>query len=417
MSMTAAEMILARASEKDRVAPGEYVTARIDKFVCHEGFAAVFMNLSSVGIKEIWDPDRVLIVLDHYVPPPTQRAASIHQLVRAGVEQYGIAHFYDINAGVSHQVAMEKGFVLPGDLVVGTDSHTCTYGALGAASSGIGFSEMAYAMATGELWFMVPETIRFVLTGTFRDLVTSKDLMLKIAGDRSTEIAQYKSIEFSGPAVELISMAGRMTMSNMSVEIGAKFCFFETDRNTIDYLAGRVENSYRHIAFDKSGSVSETYTMDVSDLEPHVALPHSVGNVKPISQIGEIGVHQAVIGSCTNGRLEDLRLAAQIMKGKQVHPKTRLLIIPASWEIYREAIDDGTIRGLIDAGGVILNPGCGPCFGSHMGLLAAGERCISTTNRNFKGRMGSDQAEVYLASPATVAASAVAGRIVDPRKL
>lgn len=417
MSMTTAEKILARASGRVAVTPGEYVTAEIDKVMCNEGFAAVAMNLNSIGVKQVWDPSRVIVVLDHYVPAPTPRAAFIHQLVRSGVEQFGITHFYQEHGGVSHQVMMEKGHVRPGEIILGTDSHTCTYGALGAASCGIGFAEMAYVLATGKLWFRVPETIRFILSGDLEFPLSSKDVILKIAGDYSTEIAQYKSVEFAGPTVEKMSVASRMTISNMSVEIGAKFGFFETDTKTLAYLNERITGDPEAINFNEDGEVSAVYEIAVSELEPQVALPHSVGNVKAASQLGDIEIQQAVLGSCTNGRLEDLQQAARLIAGKKVHPKVRLLVIPASWDIYRQAMGDGTLSILLDAGAVILNPSCGPCFGSHMGLLAPGEKCISSTNRNFKGRMGSDQAEVYLASPATVIASAVHGRITDPRDI
>jgi 3-isopropylmalate/(R)-2-methylmalate dehydratase large subunit len=417
MAMTCAESILAQASGNERVAPGEYVSAAIDKAMCNEGFAAVFMNLGAAGVKDIWDPERVIVVMDHYVPAPTERAATIHQMVRAGVEQFGISNFYDGRNGIAHQVMMEEGHVLPGELIVGTDSHTCTYGALGAASCGIGFSEMAYVLATGRLWFRVPETVRFVLAGGLKPPLTSKDVMLKIAGDYSAEMAQYKSVEFSGPGVRDMSVESRMTVSNMSVEVGAKFCFFETDEKAAAYLAAGYGGSCEPLVFDEEAPVSETREMDLSGLEPQVSLPHTVDNVKPVSRLDRIEIQQAILGSCTNGRLEDLKLAAGFLAGKQVHPKVRLLVIPASWNVYKQAMEDGTLRALIDAGGIVLNPGCGPCFGSYGGLLGPGERCISSTNRNFQGRMGSDQAEVYLASPATVAASAVTGYIADARDM
>lgn len=413
--MTLAETILARASNRDKVTPGEYITANIDKVMCHEAFAAVYMNLASAGVKKVWDTKRVFIFFDHYVPASTPRAASIHQLVRAGVKQYGIKNIYRENEGIAHQVMMESGNVLPGELIVGTDSHTCTYGALAAASCGIGFSEMTYVLATGKLWFRVPETIRFILSGDLPFPLTSKDVMLKLAGEYSAEIAQYRSVEFTGPAAEQMSISSRMTMSNMAVEIGAKFGFFPVDIKTVEYLKGRTDSSITPSDFSYEGDVWQTCEVNLNGLEPQVALPHSVDNVKPVSKLKDIEIHQAVLGSCTNGRLEDLRLAAQLINGRKVHPNVRLLVIPASKEIYKLAMGDGTFATLLDAGGIILNPGCGPCFGAHMGLLAPGERCISSTNRNFKGRMGSDQAEVYLASPATVIASAIRGCITDPR--
>ena len=416
-AMTTAERVLARASGRDRVEPGEYVTAEIHKCMCHEGLAAVYFNLSTAGIQEVWDPERVIVVLDHWVPAPTVRAATVHQLVRTAVEQYGIKHFYKERGGISHQVMMEKGHALPDELIVGTDSHTCTYGALGAAACGIGITDMTYAMATGKLWFMVPETIRFVLQGEMAHFLTSKDVILKIAGDYSAEIAQYKSVEFTGTAAKRMSLDSRMTMSNMSVEIGAKFGFFEVDEKAIAYLKQKTGKVFEPITFSEDAQPSEIYEIDLSELEPQVALPHSVDNVKPVSQLERIEIQQAILGSCTNGRLEDLQLAARLIKGKKVHPEVRLLVIPASWDIYRKAMEEGTLSVLLDAGALILNSSCGPCFGSHMGLLAPGERCISSTNRNFRGRMGSDQAEVYLGSPATVIASAINGFITDPRKI
>lgn len=417
MSMTCAERILARASGSDKVEPGEYVSAAVDKAMCNEGFAAVFMHLGAAGVKAVWDPGRVVVVMDHYVPAPTERAATIHQLVRAGVEHYGIAHFYDGRFGIAHQVMMEKGHVRPGELIVGTDSHTCTYGALGAASCGIGFSEMAYVLATGRLWFRVPETKRFYLHGTLAPPMTSKDAILKIAGDHSAEMAQYESLEFAGEGAREMSIEARLTMSNMAVELGAKFCFFETDDKAAACLDVWCGEECEPLTFDAEARVAKTFEMDLSELEPQVALPHTVDNVKPVSQLERTEVQQAVLGSCTNGRLEDLRLAASVLAGQRVHPRVRLLVIPASWKVYRQAVEEGTLGAIIEAGGVVLNAGCGPCFGAHGGLLAPGERCISSTNRNFQGRMGSDQAEVYLASPATVAASAVAGYITDPRDM
>jgi homoaconitase/3-isopropylmalate dehydratase large subunit len=291
------------------------------------------------------------------------------------------------------------------------------YGALGAASCGIGFAEMAYVMATGKLWFQVPETIRFVLSGELTDPLTAKDVILKIAGDYTAEIAQYKSVEFVGPAAEKMSISSRMVMTNMSIEIGAKFGFFGVDDKTIAYLNERTGANHAYRGSNGQAEVQQTFAVNLKDLEPQVSRPHSVDNVTPVSQLKDIKIHQAIVGSCTNGRLEDLQLAAKVIHGRKIHPDVRLLIIPASKEIYRNAMEDGTLAILSDAGGMILNPGCGPCFGAHMGLLAPGERCISSTNRNFKGRMGSDQAEVYLASPATVIASAMAGRIADPRDL
>lgn len=415
MGMTLAEKILAKKSAKDRVKPGEYVIASIDLAVVHEALAMVYLVLIKAGVRKVWDTSKVVGVLDHLVPAPNERSAEGQRLARTAARQFEITTFYGERAGIMHQVVPEKGHVAPGMLIVGTDSHTTTYGAFGAAATGIGTSEMAYVLATGKLWFRVPETIRFNLTGKLKDRVMSKDVILYIAGKYSTEVAQYKAIEFSGPGAKELSIDSRMTISNMAVEIGAKFGFFEPDAKTIEYLRGRSERSLEPIIADNDARYESVYEVDMSSIEPQVALPFSVGNVKPVSEVGEVKIDQAFIGSCTNGRLEDLKVAADILKGKEVHRDTRLLVIPASWEIYLEAMKQGIIRDLIQSGAIICNCGCGPCFGAHMGLLASGERCIASINRNFKGRMGSAKAEVYLASPATVAASAIAGKIVDPR--
>jgi homoaconitate hydratase family protein len=415
MGMTLAEKILARASGQEKVSPGQYVTAKIDLAMAHEGLAAVFLNLARTGWSKVWDPSRIVSILDHYVPAPTERSAEVHKVVRTAVKQWGIENFYGERAGICHQVLPEKGHVLPGTLIVGTDSHTTTYGAFGAAGTGIGFSEMAYVFATGQLWFKVPPTIRFHFTGKLPNYVMSKDIILFIAGKYSAEVAQYKAVEFSGPLAEELSLSSRMTMSNMAVEIGAKFGFFAPDQKISDFLKDRARKPFSLISPDPDAQYEETYEIDVSSLEPQVAFPFSVENVRPVSQAREMKIQQAFIGSCTNGRLEDLQMAANIMRGKNVHLDVRLLIIPASWEIYRQAMKDGTLETLIEAGAVIGNSSCGPCFGAHMGLLGADENCIAAINRNFKGRMGSQKARVFLASPATVAASALAGKITDPR--
>lgn len=415
MGMTMAEKILARASGQKEVVPGQYVTAEIDLAMAHEGLAGVFVNLARTGWNRVWDPSRIVVTLDHYVPAPTERSAEIQKVVRAAVKQWGIQNFYAERAGICHQVLPEKGHVLPGMLIVGTDSHTTTYGAFGAAGTGIGFTDMAYVFATGKLWFKVPETIRFCMKGSLAERVMSKDILLYVAGQFSSEVAQYKAVEFTGPLAEEMSLSSRMTMSNMAVEIGAKFGFFVPDRKVSDFLEGRARKPFSLIAPDSDARYGAVYEIDGSSLEPQVAFPFSVDNVRPVSEAKDIRIQQAFIGSCTNGRLEDLHGAAGILKGKKVHPEVRLLVIPASWEIYRQAMKDGTLETFIDAGAVIANSSCGPCFGAHMGLLGADENCIASINRNFKGRMGSQKAQVFLASPATVAASAIEGVIADPR--
>lgn len=414
--MTVAEKILARASGKSSVQPGEFVTAEIDKFMCHEALAAVYGNLKKYGFNRIKDPDKLVVVLDHYTPPPTVRAAEIHKIVRTAVQELGIRHFYNTNAGVCHQVMVEKGHVLPGELVVSSDSHTCMYGALGAASCGIGFSEMTYALCTGALWFRVPETVRFILKGKLSPRVCSKDIILKIAGAYTSTAALYKSVEFDGPLIPDLSVESRFTMANMSVEIGAKFAFFETDALADQYLSERTDAPWEAVSYDNEAKHATVYEIDVTGLAPQVALPHTVDQVAPVEELGRISISQAIVGSCANGRVEDLLAAADLVQGKTINPSVRFYIIPASMDVYREALRRGILETLTAAGAVILNPGCGPCFGAHMGLLAPGETCISSTNRNFRGRMGSDSAAIYLASPLTVAASALKGYIADPRE-
>lgn len=417
MGMTLAEKILARASGRDEVRPGEFITAKVDIAMCHEGLGmGVAAGLRGAGAKKVWDADKVVCLLDHYVPAPTVKAAEMHKQIRKDIKDFGIEQYYGESEGVCHQVLIEKGHVLPGRLIVGTDSHTTTYGALGAAGTGIGFSEMAYVLATGELWFRVPETIRFEISGELSPLVMSKDVILYIAGTYTAEGAQYRSIEFTGATAGKMSIASRMTMSNMSMEIGAKFGFFEPDETTMTYLKGITSQPFTPYKADADALYEKTYRVDVGSLEPQVAIPYSVDNVKSISEVEDVVINQAVLGSCTNGRLEDLKVAADILRGRVVHPDVRLLVVPASKTVYRKALESGLLNVFLDANAIICNPSCGPCFGQHMGQLAAGETCVASINRNFKGRMGSNEAKVYLASPATVAASAIEGKIVDPRK-
>jgi len=415
MGMTMAEKVLARASGQEKVEAGQYVTAVVDRMMAHEGFAPCVITLKRLGVNRLFDPDRVVVILDHYFPAPTVRMAEGHKLIRQAVEEFGVKHFLG-HAGICHQAMVEEGHVLPGYLILGTDSHTTTYGALGAASAGIGVTEMSYLLATGELWMRVPPTIRFDLTGEPVPGIMSKDILLYIAGQYTTEVAQYKSIEFAGEASERMSLASRMTLSNMGVELGAKFAFFEADEKTVEYLKERTAEEPQPFGPDQDAEYEAVHTVDITGLEPQVAQPHNPGNVLPVSEIGNQHVDQAFLGSCTNGRLEDLAVAAQILKGQRVNPSTRLLVTPASQKVMMEAARAGYVETLLEAGAHITPAGCGPCPGGHMGLLASGEVCISSTNRNFKGRMGSPESQVFLGSPATVAASAITGRITDPRR-
>ena len=416
MGQTIAEKIFSDKLGRT-VRTGEYIIAPIDCAMLHEGFALSWMQLMSAGVSEIWDPEKVVVLFDHYIPAPTERLAAAQMMIRNIIQSTGIKHYYGEREGICHQVMMEKGHARPGALVVGTDSHTCTYGALGAAGTGLGTTEMAYVLARGELWFKVPETVRFVMTGRLPERVTSKDIILFIAGKFGAEAAQYRSVEFTGDAADALSVEGRITMSNMAVEIGAKFGFFNVDEKTLAYLDGRIKNGATMLSADSDAAYEATHGVDVSGLEPQVACPHSVDNVRPVGEVAGTAVNQAVLGSCTNGRYEDLELAAEILEGRSVDPFTRLYVYPASREVYLNAMESGVLKTLSEAGAIICNPSCGPCFGGHTGLLAPGEKCISSTNRNFKGRMGSSEAEVYLASPATVAASAIKGAITDPREV
>ena len=414
MGMTMAEKVLARAAGLSAVEAGEYVTAKADRLMAHEAFALSALTLKGQGVNELYDPDRVVVVLDHYFPAPTTKMADAHVLIRQLVKEYGIKNFY-AHSGICHQVMCEKGDVVPGLLILGTDSHTTTYGAFGAAGTGIGQTEMSYVMATGELWLMVPPTTRFELVGDSPPGIMAKDIFLYLAGRYGTEAAQYKAIEFAGPVAKRMSLAGRMTMANMGVEMGAKFAFFEADEKTVEYVQTRSQGPVSRFGPDQEAIYESVFTVDIGGLEPQVAWPHNPGNVRGVSEVGEVAVDQAFLGSCTNGRLEDLAVAAEILVGRHVHQHTRLLVTPASQEVLLEAEKNGYIRTLLEAGAQLSPAGCGACPGGHMGVLGGGETCISSTNRNFVGRMGSENAFVYLASPATVIASAVAGRIIDPR--
>ena len=418
--MTMAEKVLARAAGLDHVSPNEYVTAKIDMAMMPGNLQTMRKGLSRAGIDEdrlqVWDPERFVLFLDHNVPPETVAYAEHDKRTREGAKKFGVTYFYDVYLGIGHQVMHERGHVRPGELIVGSDSHTITYGALNAASTGIGVSEMAYVIQTGELWFRVPETVRFEITGELAELVTSKDVILYIAGKYGTEVAQYRAIEWSGSAVDDMSIDSRLAMANMSVELGAKFGMFQADDKTIEYVSSRTDKELEPVDGDLGANYAETYGVDGAQLEPQVALPHSVGNVEAASAVDDVEIDQAVIASCCHGRVEDLEIAARLLEGKKVHPGVRFYAAPASWEVYREAMDRGILRSLVAAGVMIGYPSCGLCTG-FQGVLASGERCIAATPRNFKGRMGSPEAEIYLASPATVAASAIAGKIVDPREV
>ncbi len=413
---TFAEKVLSRASGTD-ARTGEIVTAKIDLAMSHENAALVLSAFKEMGAKRVWDRDKIVLLFDHRIPANTVKAAESHKLVREFVRQEGLPQFLDLREGVCHQVLPEKGKVLPGKLIVGTDSHTVTYGALGAFATGIGATEMASVWAIGELWLKVPETKRLSIAGPLPERTSAKDVALRLIGDIGSDGADYQCVEYVGNVVDELSLAGRMVLSNMSVEMGAKVGVCFPDGKTREFLLSRSSEPWTPVLDDPKAEVSESMQFEFSDLGPQVARPHAVDNVVPVEEVEGIPVDQVFIGSCTNGRMEDLREAERVLRGKKASENVRLLIAPASREVYIEASEGGILASLARSGAIILNPGCGPCLGAHEGLLAAGERCISTTNRNFRGRMGSPNAEIFLASPATAAASALKGAIADPREV
>jgi 3-isopropylmalate/(R)-2-methylmalate dehydratase large subunit len=417
--MNIIEKILAKASNKKQVSPDDIVEANIDVAMTHDltGPLAI-KSFNEIGAKKVWNSDKIVVILDHLVPASSIISAGLHKTVRDFVEEQGIKNFYDVGrGGVCHQVMPEQGHVLPGDVIVGSDSHTCTYGAFGAFATGIGSTEMAAVFATGKLWFRVPDVIKVGVTGKFKNLVSAKDLTLNIIGKIGADGAIYKGLEFCGSTIRDMTVDSRMVLSNMAVEMGAKAGLIEPDQKTVDYVEARTDKPVKPIKSDKDATYEKTVDVDVTDLEPQVAVPHSVDNVKPVSEVEGTELNQAFIGSCTNGRLEDLRAAAEIIKGKKIAKNMRLIVIPASQTIYLDAVNEGLIRTFMEAGATVGNPNCGPCLGGHMGIMTDGEACISTSNRNFIGRMGSTKSYVYLASPATAAASALTGKITDPREV
>jgi len=415
VGQTLTEKVLGRKAGKD-VQAGEVITVSPDYVLSHDNSAAIIQEFRKLGVKKVRAPEKIVIVLDHIVPAADEKYAQNHKSIREFVAEQGIPNFFDINAGICHQVLPEQGFAVPGAVIVGSDSHTPSYGALGAFAAGIGRTETACTWATDEIWLRVPETMRIDLSGRLRPGVFAKDLSLKLIGDHGAEMANYMAVEFAGPAAGVFSVGSRLTLANMSAEMGAKNGYFAPDAKALEWLEGRARGPFAVVSSDPDARYASVLACDLSALEPQVACPHTVDNVKPVAAVAGKPVNQVLIGTCTNGRLEDLEAAAAILKGRKVHSSVRVLVIPASWEVYREALGSGALAALVEAGCVILNSGCGPCLGAHEGLLAAGEVCLSTSNRNFRGRMGHRDSEIYLASPATAAATAVAGRIADPRE-
>jgi len=413
--LTLAEKILAAHADKREVSPGEFVNVRVDLILANDITAPIAIKeFHKIGVDKVFDPQKVVMVPDHFVPNKDIASAEQAKLMREFCYEQGIKYFEVGQMGIEHVLLPELGLVLPGDVVVGADSHTCTYGALGAFATGMGSTDIAAAMATGDVWMKVPPTIKLVYHGSLGEWVGGKDLILYTIGDIGVDGALYSVMEFTGEAIESLSMDGRFTMANMAVEAGAKAGIFKVDNKAQLYIKSRAKRSYRVYEPDSDAEYAQVIDYDVSDIEPQVALPHSPANTTPVSQVGNIEINQALIGSCTNGRIEDLRLTARILKRRKVHPRVRCIIIPGSQQVYLDALTEGLIEIFIRAGAVVSTPTCGPCLGGHMGILADGERCISTTNRNFVGRMGSPKSEVYLSNPAIAAASAVLGRIASP---
>jgi 3-isopropylmalate/(R)-2-methylmalate dehydratase large subunit len=419
MGMTITEKILAGHAGVKKVIPGEIINTRVDVALGNDITAPIAIEeFRKAGGKKVFDHNKVILVPDHFTPNKDIFSAKQCRILRDFAKEQNLTHYFDQgDVGVEHALLPEKGLVLPGDVVIGADSHTCTYGALGAFATGVGSTDLAYAMMTGEAWFRVPETMKFIYKGKLPLWVDGKDLILFTIGDIGVEGARYQAMEFTGETIAELSMAGRFTMANMAIEAGAKNGIFIPDEKTKIYVKERKTREYAFYTSDPDAEYAEVKEYDISLLEPQVAFPHLPSNVRGISTVGSIPIDQVVIGSCTNGRIEDLRVAAQILKGRKKAPFVRLIIIPATPAIYRQALEEGLFQIFLDSKAVISPPTCGPCLGGHMGILAKGERAVATTNRNFVGRMGDPESEVFLAGPAVAAASAVLGRIGGPDEL
>ncbi len=419
--MNITEKILAAHCGKDKVVPGEMIVAKLDGVLANDVTAPIALReMLEMGHEDVFNKDKVYLVMDHFAPNANVKAAEQCKYVRDFSKANNLKHFYDVGSmGIEHALLPEQGLVMPGEMIVGGDSHTCTYGAIGAFSTGMGSTDIAAAMATGQLWFKVPESIKFIYSGKLPKYITGKDLILYTIGKIGVDGALYKSMEFTGEAISTLSMDNRFTMCNMAIEAGAKNGIIAPDDITMEYINShnRLNREFKLYKSDEDAKYSEVYEFDVSNMEPIVACPHLPENTKNVGEIKDVYIDQAIIGSCTNGRIEDLRAAAEILKGKKVNKNVRTIIIPATQEIYLQAMKEGLIEIFINAGAAVSTPTCGPCFGGHMGILAKNERTISTTNRNFVGRMGDSLSEVYLSSPYVAAASAISGKIVHPKEV
>ncbi len=415
MGQTFSEKILSQKAGRE-VKAGDVVTVSPDFILTHDNTAAIIQEFQKLDISKVRWPQKIVIVLDHVVPAAAEKYALNHKIIREFVSAQGISHFYDVHNGICHQVFSEEGFAMPGALILGADSHTTSYGAFGAFSAGIGRSEAASVWATGIIWLRVPETLKIVLSGQLSKGVFAKDIILRLIGEEGADRANYKAVEFSGEGGQSLSLASRLVLANMAAEMGAKNGYFPPDEKVFSFLSDRARGDYQPVYSDPDAFYEDILKYDLSTLEPQVACPHTVDNVKPVTEVMGTPFDQAVIGTCTNGRFEDLKVAADILRGKTIASSVRVLVIPASRTEYLKALHEGILADFVQAGCIILNPGCGPCLGAHQGILAPGEVALSTANRNFRGRMGSRDSEIYLASPATVAASVIQGKITDPRE-
>lgn len=418
MGMTITEKILSKASEKKLCKPGEIVEARIDVIMLHDiGTPGIQSPLNELGIREIPPWVEVVVIPDHFVPAPTVKAAENLRLTKRFVKRFKIKNYYEIGrGGICHQIMAENGHVKPGQVIVGPDSHITTYGAFGAYATGLGVTDTAIAIGIGRLWFKVPNSIRISIIGNPDPVISSKDISLFLLKELNSKEVLNRAIEFTGDIIKKMNVSDRMCLCNMTAEMGVENCIIIPDDITFEFLKGKLNQGYLIISPDSDAFYEKEYEFDISNLEPLIACPSSPSNVRKVKEVEGITIDQAFLGSCTNGRIEDLRIAAQILKNEKIHPEVRLIITPASQEVYLQAMKEGILEILIKAGGLITAPTCGPCFGGHSGLLAPEEVCISTSNRNFIGRMGSPKAKIYLSSPATVASSAIEGKISDPRE-
>lgn len=419
MGMTMTQKILAAHAGKDCVCPGELIEARLDLVLGNDVTTPVAITeFENAGFTKVFDRDKIAIVLDHFTPCKDINAAKLSQQARNFAKKHQITNFFDVGTmGIEHALLPEKGLIAAGECCIGADSHTCTYGALGAFSTGVGSTDMAAGMATGETWFKVPEAIQVKLTGKLQPMVSGKDVILHLIGLIGVDGALYQSLEYTGEGVKSLSIDDRLCIANMSIEAGAKNGIFPVDEITEAYMKGRVDRPWTAYAADPDAEYTRTVEIDLNTVEPTVSFPHLPENAHPISDVGDIAIDQVIIGSCTNGRLEDMAIAAEILKGRKVDPNVRCIVMPATQQIFKDCIEKGYMTTFIDAGCAVSTPTCGPCLGGHMGVMANGEKCVATTNRNFVGRMGGITSEIYLASPAVAAASAIAGKIADPRKL